>query len=146
LDKAHLLRHARNTYHGAVALQNATKPIPAAYLAQIALECAFKARILGLYHCSRLSTFKDKHPDLWDKIFKGKNGHDLGGLSQEAVWPRLCITLGKESPLTGNVWNRIKSKEPERPYSLRYGMENLSLPEAQEELDLCDIVLAMVEA
>ena len=146
LNDRHFRTHARNTFHGAKKLQDDSKPVPAAYLTQVAMECAFKARLLALFGCSRVSEFKDKQPVLWKKFFAGKTGHSLSELALVTDVERLCKTARMENPLAGNTWARMASSDPERPYSLRYGWESISDSQALEELNVCDNFLRLLGA
>lgn len=147
LNARHFRTHARNTYHGAKKLQDDSKPVPAAYLTQVAMECAFKARLLTLYNCARVTEFKDKQPVLWDKFFTGAGGHDLGELVKGTDMGRFFAARKEASLFNGPVWNRMKSQSPDkRPYSLRYGWESLSDSQALEELNVCDNFLRLLGA
>ncbi|HSN98212.1 MAG TPA: hypothetical protein VLS89_07935 [Candidatus Nanopelagicales bacterium] len=115
-----------------------------AYLVQVGLECWLKARILAL------SLSKEKSPSVVlyverfgtlgqdgrkrSPIFDSAEGHRLTLLAQKASLERLLKDAGKPpSLMTDRCWARMTHGE--RPYSLRYGAEEVSIEDAQEELE-----------
>lgn len=118
-------------------------PASAAYLAQVALECGLKARILYRGGCSSTDELERKMPEVHKNLFKGAQGHKIGYLAKHLRCDDLVELEGK--PWKEDAcWTRITSND--RPYSLRYGAENVEVANVKEELartsDLLDILLS----
>lgn len=113
-------------------------PSSAAYLAQVALECAMKARLLFRGNFPSAERLSLKHPKVYEELFRSRKGHDVNRLATELRLKGLLETQG--SPLANDAcWNRVCSSE--RPYSLRYGAEHLSSVEAREDVDRASSVV-----
>jgi hypothetical protein len=118
-------------------------PVPAVYLCHVALECALKLRILvknNATHVEDLKRFLQKED--FESLFYGKSGHDLHHLERTAGLRRYLVASGRESLLEDGGWAKMGGA---RPYSLRYGVENVQADEAAEQVrfavKLTDIVL-----
>lgn len=106
-------------------------PSTAAYLATVSLECVLKARILYRANIENDDDLRRKLPDVHRKLFTGASGHAVGTLAQHLRLEELLKLEGKSLP-DHSVWTRLCHAG--RPYSLRYGVEDLSVEEALAEV------------
>jgi hypothetical protein len=129
------------------AAKSASRPNPAlalasaCYLVQVALECGLKARILEKGGCSTVAELKRKQPKVYDPLFVTKQGHDLDKLAKQLGLDRLMATMGK-GWREDACWQRLTSSE--RPFSLRYGTEDVDDAAATEEIERCDELLSVL--
>jgi hypothetical protein len=107
----------------------------AAYLGHVALECAFKARLLWRYNVASAEDLKRKQPGVHEALFRGRTGHDLGALAKELRLPKLLATEGKPWN-DDSCWKRISHSE--RAYALRYGAGSMDRDVVQEEIARVD--------
>lgn len=146
LDRFRLAGHGH--LHGArciLAEDTATSgPVPAlarasaSYLGHVALECALKVRILEKGGYADVEELKEKHPKVYGRLFTTKHGHDLDRLAKELGVEGLLATMGK-GWRDDECWKRLSSSE--RPYSLRYGIEDVDDASVTEELERCTELL-----
>jgi hypothetical protein len=98
-------------------------PVPAVYLAHVALECALKRRILIKNNVKHLNELKRYLPEKeFEALFSGTRGHDLHHLEQTAGLRRYLVATNNEALLREREW---RSMGGQRPYSLRYGTETM---------------------
>ncbi len=109
----------------------ALMPATAVYLTHVALECGMKARLLRKTGCNTVSEFCKKQPILYGKLFHSKIGHDINELSVGVNVQSLYRTDGKTWK-NDTCWKRIIKRE--RPYTLRYGAEAVTVTVANEEI------------
>jgi hypothetical protein len=141
----------RGHLHGArCILQNdppSSGPVPAlasasaSYLVHVALECALKARILEKGGCDSVEELTKKHPKVYGPLFTTKQGHDLDKLAKDLGVDRLLATLGK-GWREDECWKRLSSSN--RPYSLRYGTEDLDDAAVAEDVERCAELLEVL--
>lgn len=112
----------------------AMAPASASYLAHVGLECALKARILEKGGCASVDELTKKHPKVYDPLFTTKQGHDLDKLARDLGVEGLFRTLGK-GWREDECWKRLSSSK--RPYSLRYGAEDLDDAAVAEDVARC---------
>ena len=115
----------------------------AAYLAHVALECVLKARLLSRNACASAEDLQRKHPNVYAALFSGKLGHNLQFIADKLRLPELMRVEGKPW-VDDDCWNRIASSK--RPYSLRYGAEDVSSGAVEEELQRSEEIIAAVLA
>ncbi len=118
-------------------------PGPAAYLAHVALECAFKLRILRKNGAHKTDDLKRLlHTTAFNDLFTGAKGHDLHHLARTASTARFLEAQGESALLKKPEWQRMAG---DHPYALRYGIERLSLAEAKRQVgfsaQLTDLIL-----
>jgi hypothetical protein len=106
-------------------------PSTAAYLASISLECSIKARLLYRGGFENVDDLQLKQPAIFKALFSSKHGHDLQKLADNIRLPSL---VGLEGKIWNDddVWKRMASSG--RPYSLRYGSEELTSDDAKAEV------------
>lgn len=121
----------------------AVKPGSAAYLAHVALECVLKAHVLYRGGCASAEDLRRKNPKVHADLFQGKHGHDLQFIADSLRLPELMKREGKRWS-HDDCWNRITSSE--RPYSLRYGVEDVGDTDTQKELQRTSEIVAAVLA
>lgn len=121
----------------------APHPAPAAYLIHVTLECAFKVRILRIQGVNRTGDLRNRgmDEDTFERIFSGRTGHDLHQLANVAGLPRMLEAKGKVALLETEIWKSMSGK---RPYSLRYGTEVISAPEAEANLKLAKELTSLI--
>ncbi|MCG8556719.1 MAG: hypothetical protein MJD61_15745 [Proteobacteria bacterium] len=121
----------------------ARAPASAAYLAHVALECAIKARLLYRAGCADGEDLKKKQPKVYDALFRRRQGHELARLAEEVRLSKLMKVEGKQW-VDDDCWKRLTTSE--RPYSLRYGAENIGASAAGAEVarskELADVLLS----
>jgi len=149
LERFRLAGHGH--LHGARCILEAAKtasgPVPAlalasaCYLVQVALECGIKARILERGGCTSVEELKRKQPKVYDPLFVTKQGHDLDKLAKQLGVDRLMATMGR-GWREDDCWQRLTSSE--RPFSLRYGTENIDDAVATEEVERCAELLSVL--
>lgn len=103
----------------------------AAYLAMVSLECVLKARILYRGGYENDEELKRKHPNVHAALFKSAKGHSIDKLAEQLRADRIP-ELERPTMLKGDVWKRVSSAD--RPYSLRYGSEQLSWEDTDAEI------------
>ena len=123
----YVLNHVQDVRPGQPMLM----PLSAAYLAHVALECIMKARLLYRNGCASTEDLQRKYPKVYAALFQGKRGHDLDFLSESLRLPELMKLEGK-TWVDDDCWKRIASTE--RPYSLRYGAEDVEASKVEQEL------------
>jgi hypothetical protein len=78
----------------------------------------------------------------FDRLFSGTTGHNLHSLERTAALRSYLTASGNESLLAHRAWCNMGR---ERPYSLRYGFETVTLHNAKEEVQfagkLVDLIL-----
>lgn len=79
-----------------------------------------------------MEELKRKQPKVYDPLFVTKQGHDLDKLAKQLGVERLMATEGRGWREDG-CWERLTSAE--RPFSLRYGTEDVDAAAATEEVD-----------
>lgn len=121
----------------------ALAPASASYLAHVALECALKARILEQGGCTSVEELQKKHPKVHGPLFTTKQGHDLERLAKELGVDRVLATMGKQW-WDDDCWKRLSSSK--RPYSLRYGTEEVDDASVTEEVERCTEILEVLLA
>lgn len=112
-------------------VREAKTPATAAYLATVSLECVLKARLLFRGGFESVEMLRDKAKSLHDALFTGAKGHSVGTLALQLRLEQLLKSEGKALP-NSVTWKRLSRSE--RPYSLRYGAEHLSIEDAAEEI------------
>ncbi len=137
-----LLKRKKNA---ANALMNGRQlhPVPAVYLAHVALECALKRRILIRNKAVHIGDLKRYLPQReFEALFSGTAGHDLHRLQATAGLRRYLIACGHESLLENDAWLNMGGQ---RPYSLRYGIEAVTVRDAKSQVrfaaKLADLIL-----
>lgn len=138
------LAAAQHIAAGVVGAQDgAMKLGSAAYLSHVAVECVLKARILYKGDCATLDDLKRKLPRVYQELFRGVKGHDLGILAAKLNLPTLLKHEGK-SWKDDPCWKRMTSSG--RPYSLRYQAHDLDPSDAKLEIgraaEITEAVLA----
>jgi hypothetical protein len=139
-------RHSAQTKRvaaSALMSGNQISPVPAVYLSHVALECALKRRILiknKAKHLSELRRFlREKE---FEALFSGTTGHNLHHLEQTAGLRRYLVATDNEALLNSPEWSSMGGQ---RPYSLRYGIETVTTPDARSEVGfagrLTDLIL-----
>ncbi len=118
-------------------------PTPAVYLSHVALECALKRRILIINRAAHVNDLKRYLvQEDFDRLFSGTTGHNLHRLEGTARLRRYLTASGNEALLTHRAWRNMGR---ERPYSLRYGFETVTLHNAKDEVQfagrLVDLIL-----
>lgn len=121
----------------------ALAPTSASYLAHVALECGIKARLLYRGGVFSIDDLQSKQPRVYETLFRSRTGHDLAQLASEVNLAGVMAAEGK--PLNQDAcWRRMTA--PTRPYSLRYGAENVEETHVKEEVnrsnDILDVVLS----
>lgn len=117
-------------------------PGPAVYLAHVALECAFKLRILRHYRTRHTSGLRRILPEQsFSELFAGAKGHDLHHLARTASIARYLIALGEPDLLKQPEWQAMGGG---RPYSLRYGIERVSAAEVKRQVELTERLTNLV--
>jgi hypothetical protein len=111
------------------------------YLAQVALECSLKAQLLFRAGCVDEAELQGKQPRVHEALFRSRRGHDLQLLAHNADLRGLLATEGKAYP-QGACWSRLTSAG--RPYSLRYGTEDLRDDLAAEEIGLARVIAGVL--
>lgn len=131
------LRHsARTKMDAANALVSGRQshPTPAVYLSHVALECALKRRILIINRATHVNDLRRYLSQVdFDRLFSGTTGHNLHRLEGTAALRRYLTASGNESLLAHRAWRKMGR---ERPYSLRYGFETVTLHNAKDEVKL----------
>jgi hypothetical protein len=121
MDAANALVNGRLSY-----------PTPAVYLSHVALECALKRRILIINRAAHVNDLKRYLiREDFDRLFSGTTGHNLHRLEKTAGLRRYLTASGHEALLAHRAWGNMGR---ERPYSLRYGFETVTLHNAKEEV------------
>lgn len=120
------------------------RPQVACYLIHVATECVLKARILATAGTPRLELLRQRMPEKrFAEFFEGSSGHRLGALANYVGIARFAAAEGKpEAVPTGQVWSRMCSAD--RPYSLRYGVEEVSRDQALAEIDLAQKLASLI--
>jgi len=118
-------------------------PTPAVYLSHVALECALKRRILIINRAAHVDELKRYlgQEDFY-RLFSGTTGHNLHCLEETAGLRRYLTASGNEALLAHRAWRNMGR---ERPFSLRYGFETVTLHNAKDEVQfagrLVDLIL-----
>ena len=141
----HFRHSAQSKKDAAVELVRGKRvhPGPAVYLAHVALECALKLRILRKNKAHHTDDLKRLLPgSTFDGLFTGSRGHALHHLARTASVAQFLEAQGKSALLKKREWQRMAG---ERPYSLRYGIERVTLAEAKSQVrfgeQLTDLIL-----
>lgn len=113
----------------------------AAYLAHVSVECAIKARLLSRGGFACAEDLEKKQPQIYSTLFRSKSGHDLQKLADHLGIKRFLESNGK-TWLDDDCWKRMVS--PARPYSLRYGIERITLGAAEEEIKRATELVAVL--
>ena len=144
-NRDQLCHSARTKMEAANALVSGRPPhpTPAVYLSHVALECALKRLILIKNGAEKVNDLRRYLPQAdIDRLFTGTTGHNLHLLEQTAGLRRYLTASGDESFLTHRAWRNMGG---ERPYSLRYGFETVTLESAKGEVQfarrLTDLIL-----
>jgi hypothetical protein len=140
LGHLHGARRVLTTQQGK-ATEPALVPASAAYLAHVSIECAIKARLLARGGFASAEDLENKQPQVYSKLFKGKSGHDLSALAGQLRLKNLVENNGK-SWADDACWRRMASSA--RPYSLRYGMEPIERPAAEQEVQRATELLGVL--
>ena len=121
-DRNQFCKSARNKITAAGILCNDDKKLPteAAYLCMVALECAIKRRILSKNNFKCSEDIPNDHN--FSKLFNTSLGHNI-----EVLANKTKINLRIDGKIRQRVFNSL------RPYSLRYGSEQVSLKHGKEE-------------
>ncbi len=124
-------------------LHGASRPGVSAYLAHVGLECLLKAWLLFKNNARDTYQFRSRLPAAEvDEIFSGK-GHDLRVLAEKASLRR-HLTAGDEQDLMDRPgWSRLTSTG--RPYDVRYGVANVAVAHAREEVEVAMAILQSIE-
>lgn len=109
----------------------AKNPATAAYLATVSLECLLKARILFRGGFENVEKLRVKQANVYRALFASARGHAVEVLAQYLRLEALLKSEGRLAPQEG-IWKRMAHSD--RPYSLRYGSEHLSVEEAAAEV------------
>ena len=101
-----------------------------AYLSSVALECSLKALILKHMGAVDLGDLRNRQPRIHSRLFSSRTGHQLDQLAAQA---NLARYLGGDSPQmkAPHVWRRMCGQD--RPYSVRYGFEEVNEDDALAE-------------
>ena len=138
-------RHSAQTKTAAaraLVADRQTHFVPAIYLSHVALECALKLRILlknSAQHVERLSHLLPKKE--FDALFNGRTGHDLHYLGNTACLRRYLIAHGSEHLLDSQEW---KAMAGDRPFSVRYGTENIPARTARSQVQFSAQLAALI--
>ncbi len=106
-------------------------PATAAYLAGLSLECLLKARILLRGGVESVEKLREKQSAVYKALFTSAKGHDLNNLAGNLRLDALLASEGTKAP-KAEIWERLSHAQ--RPYSLRYGSEQLSSADATAEV------------
>jgi HEPN domain-containing protein len=119
------------------------RPAVAAYLAHVGMECLLKAWLLLKNNADDTHQLRARLPEQEaDELFSAK-GHNLAALAEKASLKRHLVAENEPGLMDLAAWTRLAN--PPRPYNLRYGVLNLALDQAQEEVELALTVLRLVE-
>jgi HEPN domain-containing protein len=123
---------------------HAPRPQDACYLLHVAIECALKYRILETAHGpKRISQLKEVLTDQkYRQLFASSEGHNLELLVGYSCLKRFLQANGQQELLTGAAWKKMCKAD--RPYSLRYGTEQVALQDANVALELANELLKLV--
>jgi hypothetical protein len=119
-------------------------PGPAAYLIHVVLECALKVRILVTQNAKRTEELRNScgiDEATFAGLFSGRTGHDLHHLANVARLNRFLVAKDRGSLLDSDEW---KAMAGDRPYSLRYGTESVSDPEARKQVELARQLTSLI--
>ena len=117
-------------------------PVPAAYLAHVALECALKYRILVRNKAKHIEELRRRLPrSVFDGLFSGISGHDLHHLERTAGLARFLTAIGSESLLDREEWRLMGG---DRPYSLRYGCEKVPVSHASRQVEFAGQLASLI--
>jgi HEPN domain-containing protein len=106
--------------------------VSATYLAHVALECLLKANLLRRGGFENVAKLRKSLPRVYENLFRGVAGHSIKQLADELRLHHVLV--GQDDSLTNDAcWARVCSSE--RPYSLRYGAEELTVKEATEDVN-----------
>jgi hypothetical protein len=90
-----------------------------------------KARILFRGGFESVAKLRESHESVYSALFTSAKGHAVESLAQYLRLEQLLKAEGK-SPPEAIVWKRLSRSG--RPYTLRYGSEQLSAEEAAAEV------------
>lgn len=119
-------------------------PGPAAYLIHVALECAMKLRILVSQRVERTDELRNSRgmdKTTFDGLFSGRSGHDLHHLAKVARLRSLLVAKDREQLLESKAWRGMAG---DRPYSLRYGTEDITDSESEDHLKLAKEITLLI--
>lgn len=131
----HVLEKAKSRTVG----EPSSLPGSAAYLAHLALECVLKAHLLARGGCASAEVLERRHPRVHDALFKGRRGHNLKNLADQ-IRIESVLNLAGAKWNDDATWKRMAADD--RPYTLRYGVEQLSPGDAENELKRASALLA----
>jgi hypothetical protein len=134
-------QHVLGRASAAGSHESHVRPCTAAYLAHVALECVLKAHLLYRGGCASVGHLQSKNPSTYSALFQGRRGHNLQVLADKLGLPRLLRIEGK-AWVDDECWKRISSDA--RPYSLRYGEEDVSCKEVEQELKRAHEIITAV--
>ena len=119
------------------------RPAVAAYLAHVGMECLLKAWLMVKNNANDTQQLRKRLPEREaDELFSAK-GHNLVALAEKAALKRHLVAENEPGLMDLAAWARLAT--PPRPYNLRYGVLNLGLDEAKEEVELALTILRVVE-
>jgi len=146
VGKKHLEKAARERTRTARELLGPTgnkAPLTACYLMHTGMQCALKFRLLIQYGVTTTQKLRSRlPPEVFERLFQSRHGHDLMTLSDYAKLRRLLDARQMRSLIQGRVWKRMA--EPSRPYSLRYGVESVPVGNAQDEVALGELLIKLL--
>lgn len=122
---------------------NGGAPQTACYLMHTGLECALKLRLLKQSRVVSSEALRSRlKPDVFERLFQSRHGHDLETLASHATLPRWLEARRQRDLIRGRVWGRMADSS--RPYSLRYGVEGVPLKDAEAELTLGESLVSLL--
>lgn len=114
-----------------------------AYLAQLALECTLKAQLLYRAGCASATDLARQLPSLHKEYFKGTKGHDIALLAKHLHLEKTMKLQGK-AWADDSTWERLTSAA--RPYSLRYGSEEPTPAEVEDDISRVQSIVHAVSS
>jgi hypothetical protein len=119
------------------------RPVVAAYLAHVGLECLLKAWLLFKNKATSTYHLRTRIPEAdADELFSAK-GHSLRLLAEKVSLRRHLEANGNPTLLDSSAWKRLASDR--RPYDARYGAAVTSRAQAAEEVAVAVDLLRSIE-
>lgn len=119
------------------------RPAVAAYLAHVGMECLLKAWLLLKNRADDTHQLRTRLPEHEaDELFSAR-GHNLAVLAEKVSLRRHLVAENEPGLMDRAAWIRLA--HPPRPYNLRYGVLNLGLEHAKEEVELALTILRLIE-
>jgi hypothetical protein len=119
------------------------RPVVAAYLAHVGIECLLKAWLLLKNKAEDTHQLRSRLPQHEARELFSAKGHNLTALAEKVSLRRLLVADNQQQLMDSAAWTRLV--DPRRPYDLRYGVSNLGLEQSKEEVVLALTILGLVE-